>query len=116
MIKSRKVRSNFRKLRVRSNIFGTPDRPRLSVHRSLKHIYAQVIDDLQGKTLVSASTLDKSAAKASGTKAAELVGETLGKKAVAKGVKQVVFDRGPKRYHGRVAALAEGARKGGLKF
>ena len=99
---------------------GTADRPRLCVFRSLNHIYAQVIDDSQGNTLVAASTLDaeikKDTKEKKKTGRAELVGTLLAKRAVEKGISQVAFDRGGFKYHGRVKALAEAARKGGLKF
>jgi large subunit ribosomal protein L18 len=117
MIKIASERYKFRKLRVRSKIRNVSQNPRLSVYRSLKHIYAQIIDDVQGRTLVAASSRDKGLAeKASGIKAATLVGEALGKKAVQKGVTAVVFDRGGRPYHGQVKALAESARQAGLKF
>lgn len=107
-------------LRVRKKIFGTPERPRLSVYRSLRHIYAQIIDDTEGHTLVAASTLDpalKSVLTSTGNKeAAFKVGELLARKALERGIKKVVFDRGGNIYHGRIAALAEGARAGGLEF
>jgi large subunit ribosomal protein L18 len=106
----------FRKLRTRSRIFGTADKPRLSVYRSLKHIYAQVVDDLAGKTLVAAGSNTKDFGKFSGVAAASKVGDLLAKKALAKGVKAVVFDRGGRLYHGQIKALAEAARQGGLKF
>ncbi len=115
-MKGRAERYNFRKLRVRSKIRNVSQNPRLSVYRSLKHIYAQIIDDVQGKTLVAASSKHKGAAKSSGIKAATLVGESLGKKALEKGISAVVFDRGARPYHGRVKALADGARQAGLKF
>lgn len=115
-MKSRLIRSELIRIRVRKKIFGTGERPRLSVHRSLKHIYAQIIDDLQGKTLASASTREKGFSRKSGTESAALVGKSLAKKAVAKGISQVVFDRGTRAYHGRVKALADGARESGLKF
>jgi large subunit ribosomal protein L18 len=106
--------------RVRAKIAGTDTRPRLCVFRSLNHIYAQVIDDLQGNTLVAASTRDaditKDTKKKNKTGRAELVGTLLAKRATEKGISQVAFDRGGFRYHGRVKALAEAARKGGLKF
>jgi large subunit ribosomal protein L18 len=106
--------------RVRQKIGGTDSRPRLCVFRSLNHIYAQVIDDLQGQTLVTASTLDadikKDTKKKNKTGRAEQVGTLLAKRATEKGISQVAFDRGGFRYHGRVKALAEAARKGGLKF
>jgi len=109
-----------RKMRIRNNVSGTPERPRLSVFRSHKHIYAQIIDDVAGKTLCSASSLNKEISdqiKHGGdVKAAELVGAALAQRAVMKGIKKVVFDRGPYKYHGRVKALAESARKAGLEF
>ena len=106
--------------RVRLKVAGTDSRPRLCVFRSLNHIYAQVIDDTRGCTLASASTLDpeiKSTADGkSKTAEAEIVGMTLAKRALGKKIKQVAFDRGGYQYHGRVKALAEAARKGGLQF
>lgn len=110
-----------RHLRVRRKVSGTAERPRLSVFRSLRHMYAQVIVDETGETLAAASTMDpevKELLKADSTKkdAAQIVGEVLGRRAQSKGVTQVVFDRGGYLYHGRVAALAEGARKSGLVF
>ena len=106
--------------RMRMKLSGTPDRPRLNVYRSLGHIYAQVIDDTVGHTLVSASTVDKELAGqiAGKTKKeqANLVGKALGERARDAGIEQVVFDRGGFIYHGRVKALAEGARESGLKF
>jgi large subunit ribosomal protein L18 len=109
-----------RHARVRSKVKGTSDRPRLSVFRSLNHIYAQVVDDIKGVTLVSASTLDpeiKGNLDGKNKKAdAELVGQTVARRAKEKGVEQVVFDRGGYKYIGRVQALADAARKEGLKF
>jgi large subunit ribosomal protein L18 len=109
-----------RERRTRSKIYGTAARPRLSIYRSLTNIFAQVIDDEQGRTLVSASTIDKElAGQLSGknkSEAAKLVGELVGKRATAAGIEFVVFDRGGFRYQGRVAALATGARESGLKF
>jgi large subunit ribosomal protein L18 len=106
--------------RVRQKVNGTTDKPRLCVFRSLNHIYAQVIDDSRGHTLVTASTLDAEIAGDSKGKKktgkAEMVGTLLAKRAIDKGISQVAFDRGGSRYHGRVKALAEAARKGGLKF
>ena len=103
--------------RVRAKIFGTASRPRLCVFRSLKNIYAQIIDDEKGATLASASTLGKEFEQYGGNKeAAKLVGEAIAKAAIAKGITEVVFDRGGYIYHGRVQALAEGAREAGLKF
>lgn len=103
--------------RVRKNISGTAERPRLNVFRSLNHIYAQIIDDTTGTTLVSASSLEKSFTEYGGNcDAARAVGKAVAEKALEKGIKAVVFDRGGYVYHGRVAALAEGAREGGLEF
>ena len=106
-----------RHLRVRNRVSGTAERPRLNVFRSLKHIYAQVIDDDKGITLAAASTLDKDFNGAGGNiAAAKAVGAAIAKKALDKGISEVVFDRGGYIYHGRVAALAQAARDGGLKF
>ena len=106
-----------RHLRVRSKISGTPDCPRLDVFRSNKNIYAQVIDDTQGITLASASSLEKEfGGNGSNKEAAKKVGELVAKRALEKGIENVVFDRGGFVYHGRVAAVAEGARESGLKF
>ena len=118
-----KSRSNARVRRherVRGAVSGTGARPRLNVFRSLAHIYAQVIDDSNGQTLVSASTVDAELKKQitgkKKTEQAKLVGATLAARAKAKGVTAVVFDRGGYKYHGRVKALADGAREGGLEF
>jgi large subunit ribosomal protein L18 len=107
-----------RKKRVRKKIYGTPDRPRLSVFRSNRHIYAQIIDDTVGRTLVSVSTMEKGfdSAGKSKTEAALEAGRILAGRAKEKGIEKVVFDRGGNLYHGRVKALAEGAREGGLVF
>jgi len=109
-----------RAFRVRKRIRGTPDRPRLSVVRSHKHISVQIIDDAAGKTLVAASSQDKklSGRLKSGANqdAAQAVGKAIAERAIAAGIKAVCFDRGPYRYHGRVAALANAAREGGLSF
>ena len=106
-----------RHVRVRGKVFGTPERPRLNVFRSNANIYAQIIDDVNGVTLVSANTLEKEFEGATGNcEAAKKVGAALAERAKAKGIEEVVFDRGGYIYHGRVAALAEGAREGGLKF
>jgi len=106
--------------RVRKHIRGTPDRPRLCIKRSLKHTYAQVIDDSKGATLASAGTTEsdlQKQVKYGGNKAAaETIGRTIAERALAAGIKQVSFDRGGAKYHGRVAALAEAARKSGLSF
>lgn len=108
-----------RVIRVRSLVKGTHTRPRLSVNRTLQHISAQIIDDTKAVTLVSASDRDVTAAAKKGKKPVEIaaeVGKALAKKAIAKKIAQVVFDRRDKRFHGRVKALADGAREGGLKF
>ena len=103
--------------RVRGKISGTADRPRLCVYRSLNNIYAQIIDDVEGKTLVSASSNEKSFTEYGGNKdAARAVGKLLAERAAKKDIKEVVFDRGGYVYQGRVAELAEGAREGGLEF
>ena len=103
--------------RVRGKISGTAERPRLDVFRSSKHIYAQTIDDVAGVTLVSASTMEKGFEGFGGNvEAANKVGKMIAEKALAKGIKTVVFDRGGFVYHGRVKALAEGAREGGLEL
>ena len=103
--------------RVRSKISGTAARPRLNVYRSNKHIYAQLIDDAAGVTIVSASTMEKGFEGSAGsTEAAAKIGETIAKRAVEKNVTKVVFDRGGYLYHGRVKALAEAARENGLEF
>lgn len=119
----REDRNKLRKkkhLRVRKKISGTPERPRLCVYRSLNNIYAQIIDDVKGHTLVAASTIDPALkgklATGGNVEAAREVGKLIAEKALAKGIKKVVFDRGGYLYHGRVAALAEGAREGGLEF
>lgn len=107
-------------LRVRTRVTGTPERPRLCVYRSLSHIYAQVIDDRTGRTLASASSLDKEMRKqlkgGGNVAAAKVVGKAIAERARAAGVELVVFDRGGYKYHGRVQALAESAREAGLKF
>ena len=113
--------SNLQRLkrhkRVRGKISGTPERPRLAVYRSNAHISAQIIDDVNGVTLVSANTYEKSFEGATSNKeAARKVGNEIAKRALEKGISAVVFDRGGYIYHGRVSELAEGAREGGLKF
>jgi large subunit ribosomal protein L18 len=106
-----------RHARVRSKISGTAERPRLNVFRSNKHIYAQLIDDANGVTIASASTMDKAfEGSTSNTEAAVKIGETIAKAAVEKNVKSVVFDRGGYLYHGRIKALADAARENGLEF
>jgi large subunit ribosomal protein L18 len=120
MIKKRprKQSRKARHTRVRSKVSGTPECPRLAVYKSGKHIYAQLIDDVNGKTLASASSLDKGikGQKATFTERARLVGELAAERATEKGLKDVVFDRGGFKYHGRVAALASAAREKGLNF
>lgn len=109
-----------RHLRVRRRVHGIPARPRLNVFRSARHIYAQVVDDVSGRTLVAASSLDPEikgeVVYGGNAAAARLVGQLVARRAVAKGIDKVVFDRGGYLYHGRVAALAEGARSAGLDF
>ena len=106
--------------RVRSKVVGTPQRPRLNVYRSLNHIYAQIIDDSQGHTLMSISSLDSSLrdtlADKTKTEQASEVGKVLAERAKQAGITQVVFDRGGDKYHGRIKALAEASREGGLQF
>lgn len=107
-----------RHLRVRKKVRGTPERPRLVVSRSSKHIVAQVVDDTKGVTLVAASTLDSAIRGEEGKKTdkSHLTGKLLGQRAKDAGITSVVFDRGGYRYHGRIAALADGAREAGLEF
>ncbi|NCD08427.1 MAG: 50S ribosomal protein L18 [Negativicutes bacterium] len=107
-----------RHLRSRKNIFGTAEKPRLNVYRSLTNIYAQIINDVTGETIVSASSVEKDMKETYGgnIEAAKAVGEAIAKKAIEKGISVVVFDRGGYLYHGRVAALAAAAREAGLQF
>ncbi len=118
----RKITPRLRaKIRIRKKIKGTPERPRLTVYRSLKHIYAQLVDDTNGRTIITASTLSKEIQddlkNAKGkVERGKLVGTLIAKKAAEKNITTVVFDRNGYRYHGRVQAVAEGAREGGLKF
>jgi len=119
----RKSRNEMRLLRherIRKKVYGTSDKPRLCVFRSLKHIYVQVIDDERGHTLVSASTLDKELKplqlSTGSVAAAKAVGELVAKRALEQGIKEVVFDRGGHAYHGKVKALADAAREAGLKL
>ena len=115
--KQRVVSRQRVKERVRRKVNGTADRPRLAIFRSLKYIYAQVIDDASGKTIASASSREKdSGAKGANAAAAKAVGALIAKKAQDKGVKQVVFDRGGYQFHGNIKALADAARENGLKF
>jgi len=113
--KQKRIKRGIRRARVRSRVEGVSERPRLSVFRASQHIYGQLINDASGKTLASASSLE---IKTKGKKSdlAKEVGKLLAKKAAEKGIKAVVFDRGGYAYHGRVKALAEGAREGGLNF
>ena len=116
-IKERYTRRVRRRKGIRARIIGTPERPRLAVARSLRHIYAQLIDDLSGRTLVAVSSLTKGSRIEGGNcQAAEAVGTGLAERGKGAGIKTVVFDRGGHRYHGRVKTLAEAARKGGLEF
>jgi large subunit ribosomal protein L18 len=119
-LKAKQVKLERRQRRVRAKVSGTAARPRLRVTRTNGHIYAQVIDDVAGSTLVSASTIDaevKADLKNSANiEAAKAVGETIGRRAIEAGIKEVVFDRGGRIYHGRVKALADGARSAGLEF
>ncbi len=109
-----------RKRRIRKNINGTPERPRLSVFRSAGHIYAQVIDDVKGHTIVSASTLDaqfkETGIKSSGKEGAAVIGKLVGQRALDQGVTKVTFDRNGFLYHGRVKSVSDGAREAGLNF
>ncbi|MDD3237063.1 MAG: 50S ribosomal protein L18 [Candidatus Gastranaerophilales bacterium] len=119
-IKNRKAQAQKRHKRIRVKIEGTTEAPRLAVYRSTKHIYAQIIDDVKRVTICAASSIDKDLkeklAHGGNIDSAKVVGEALAKKAIAKNVKDVVFDRGGFVYHGRVAALADAAREGGLNF
>jgi large subunit ribosomal protein L18 len=115
---ARRIGKARRHFRVRKNVFGTAARPRLVVSRSLRHIVAQVVDDTQGRTLVSASTMDTSIRGGEGAKSelARKVGTLLAERAKAAGISKVVFDRGGSKYAGRIAALADAAREAGLEF
>lgn len=118
--KSREQKRTRRHLHVRRHVAGTPQRPRVSVYRSLSQIYAQIIDDTTGKTLVAVSTIDKELREKIGklkkSEQAKEVGKALAQRAQKAGIQQVVFDRGGYRYHGRVKALADAAREAGLQF
>jgi large subunit ribosomal protein L18 len=116
MTKIRQQRRERRKLGLRKHVLGSAERPRLTVFRSHKHIYAQIVDDLSGRTLVSASTAQAKMAKGGNKEAAGEVGKLIAERAKAAGISQVMFDRNGFRYHGRVQSLAEAARKTGLKF
>jgi large subunit ribosomal protein L18 len=117
---ARKIARRRRHLRIRNKLAGTKAMPRLSVFRSNKHMYAQIIDDEAGHTLAAASTQERDVAakleKTSDIEAAKIVGETIGKKAIALGITKVVFDRAGYKYHGKVEALANAAREAGLEF
>jgi large subunit ribosomal protein L18 len=122
-IKTKDDRRHRIQLRQRKRIHGTAERPRLSVFRSVSHIYAQVIDDLNGKTLVSASSIEPSVkgsfakgVAGGNLKGAEAIGKTIAERSIEKGIKRVVFDRGGFLYHGRLRAVADAARKAGLEF
>ena len=119
-VEQKKTRRQRRKRRIRKKVFGTPERPRLTVFRSLKNVYAQLIDDASGRTLLQASTAEKQLREAIGSggniPAAAAVGKLLGERAVGQGIKQARFDRNGYRYHGRVKALADAAREVGLKL
>ncbi|GBD95258.1 50S ribosomal protein L18 [bacterium BMS3Abin06] len=120
MSSSRESARKKRHFRVRKKVRGAPERPRLNVYRSLNHIYAQVIDDFAGKTIVAASSIDKELkekiSSGGNIEAAKTVGSLIARRALDKGIKQVVFDRGGYLYHGRIRALAEAVREGGLEF
>lgn len=119
-IQTKKYQLELRRQRVRKTVKGTSERPRFNVYKSSKHIYAQVIDDIAGKTLVAANTLSEEfkgkKVKSYTIEAAKIVGNLLAEKAQRAGIKKVVFDRGGNRYHGRIKTLAEGAREKGLEF
>lgn len=119
-MKDKKKLKKRRHLRIRKKVFGTPEKPRLCVFRSLKHIYVQIIDDLKGNTIASASTLDKELRHLSGNKSninfAKKVGELIAERALKAGITKVVFDRAGYKYHGCIKALADSAREKGLQF
>lgn len=116
--KAKQTRRTRRRIGIRKRVSGTGEIPRLSIYRSLRHVYVQVVNDLDGTTICAASTMDKGfSCEASGNvEAAKAVGKLIAERAKAKGIEKVVFDRGGFRYHGRVQALADAAREGGLKF
>lgn len=119
-MKVKELSRKRRHIRIRKKVSGTGSRPRLCVYKSLNHIYAQIIDDVKGQTVVSASTLDRDLKEDKGHKgnvaSAKKVGQMLASKASRIGIKEVVFDRGGYKYHGRIKALADGARESGLEF
>lgn len=110
------VNRRKKKVRIRKTVAGSEERPRLSIFKSVRHVYAQVIDDVTGKTIVSASTLETEIKNTSGKEAAALIGKTVAERAKEKKIETVVFDRNGYLYHGRVKALADAAREAGLKF
>ena len=112
----KRLRRSRRRRGIRKRIFGTPEQPRLSVYRSAKHIYAQVIDDVSGRTLAAASTVEQKLEAGGNVAAAQQVGKALAERAQSAGLQKVALDRGGFRYHGRVKALADAAREGGLQF
>ncbi|HEX4925701.1 MAG TPA: 50S ribosomal protein L18 [Bdellovibrionales bacterium] len=113
---SKTVNRRKKKVRIRKTVMGSTERPRLSIFKSVRHVYAQVIDDNTGRTLVAASTLEKSLSEKSGKEAAALIGQTVAQRAKEMNIESVVFDRNGYLYHGRVKALADAAREAGLKF
>jgi len=115
-VKPRSYMRKARHVRIRKHLAGTPERPRLAVFRSSKHLYAQLIDDVNRVTLAAASTTEKDLKATDTVDGAKTVGQALAKRATEKGVKRVVFDRGGFQYHGTIASLADGAREGGLEF
>ncbi len=115
-VKAKQASRTRRKIGIRKRVYGTTGKPRLSVYRSSKHMYAQVIDDMTGTTVASASTVASKAEVSANIEAAKLVGTAIAKAAKSAGVSEVAFDRNGFRYHGRVKALADAAREGGLKF
>jgi large subunit ribosomal protein L18 len=114
-VKKNEIRERIHK-RIRSKLQGTPERPRLAVFRSVAHIYAQVIDDSKGHTLVAASSVEGTGKSGGNVAAAKAIGKSIAERAKEKGIKRVVFDRGGYQYHGRVKALADAAREAGLEF
>jgi large subunit ribosomal protein L18 len=114
-VKKNEIRGRIHK-RIRRKVQGTPERPRLAVFRSVAHIYAQVIDDSKGHTLVAASSVEKEGKGGGNVAAAKAIGKSIAERAKEKGIRQVVFDRGGYQYHGRVKALADAAREAGLEF
>lgn len=114
--KQNDLRRKRRKTGIRKGVFGSPAKPRLSVYRSSKHIYAQLVDDFEGKTLASASTIQAKIANGGNVEAAKEIGSKIAEAAKAAGIETIAFDRNGFKYHGRIKALADAAREGGLKF